>query len=87
MLTAGGAKVGSGEVTFSEEGATADEVAVGSGRRVSCEERLAVAEAMDGPSRGELMTDAATTGSCKPGEVTGTLISVEGPSRAIGSGS
>jgi hypothetical protein len=33
------------------------------------------------------MTDAATTGSYKPGEVTGTLTSVEGPSRAVASGS
>jgi hypothetical protein len=87
MLTAGGAKVGSGEVTFSEEGAAAGEAAAGSGRRVSCEERLAVAEAMDGPSRGELMTDAATTGSCKPGEVIGMITSVKGHSRAVGSGS
>jgi hypothetical protein len=72
---------------LSAEGAAADEAAVGSGRCVSYEERLAVAEVMDGPSREELMTDAATTGSCKSGEVTGTLISVEGPSRAVGSGS
>jgi hypothetical protein len=86
-LTAGEVKVGSGGVTFSEEEAAADEAAVGSGRRVSCEERLALAEAIDGLSREELMTDAATIGSYRPGEVTGASISVEGPSRAIGSGS
>jgi hypothetical protein len=86
-LTAGEAKVGSGGITFSEEGAAADETVVGSGRHVSCAERLVVAEALDGSSRGELMIDAATTGSCKPGEVTGTLTSVEGPSRAVALGS
>jgi hypothetical protein len=36
MLTAGEAKVGSGGITFSEEGAAADEAAVDSGRHVSC---------------------------------------------------
>jgi hypothetical protein len=46
-----------------------------------------MAEAVDGSSRGELMTDAAMTGPCKPGEVTGTLTSVEGLSRAVASGS
>jgi hypothetical protein len=86
-LTAGQAKVGSGGITFSEEGAAADEIAVGSRRHVSRAERLAVAEAMDGSSRGELVIDAATTGSCKPGEVTGTLTSVEGPSRTVVLGS
>jgi hypothetical protein len=86
-LTAGEAKDESGGITFSKEGAAADETAVGSGRRVSCIEGLAVAKAVDGSSRGELVIDAATTGSCKPSEVTGTSTSIEGPSRTIVSGS
>lgn len=80
MLTAGEE---SGGVTFSEEGVAADETIVGSGRHVSRAERLAVAKAVDGSSRGELVIDAATTGSCKPSEVTGTSTSVEGPSRTV----
>jgi hypothetical protein len=42
---------------------------------------------MDGPARGELAIDAVTTGSCEPGEVTGTSTSAEEPSRTIASGS
>jgi hypothetical protein len=46
-----------------------------------------VAEATAGLSREEPMIDAATTGSCRSCGVTGASISVEGPSRAVGSGS
>jgi hypothetical protein len=77
----------SGGATSSEEGATADEIAVGCGRCVSRAGRSAVAKAVDGPSRGGLTIDAVTTGSCEPGEVIGTLTSTEGPSRTITSGS
>jgi hypothetical protein len=77
----------SGGATSSEEGATADEIAVGSGRCVSRAGRSAVAKAMDGPSRGGLMIDAVTTGSCEPGEVAGMSTNAEGPSRTVVSGS
>jgi hypothetical protein len=77
----------SGGVTSSEEGVIADETTVGSGRCVSRAERLVVVKAVDGPSRGELVIDAATTGSRESSEVTGTSTSVEGPSRTVVSGS
>jgi hypothetical protein len=64
--------VESGRATSPEEGATADEIAVGSARCVSHVGRSAVAKAVDGPSRGGLTSDAVTTGSCEPGEAAGT---------------
>jgi hypothetical protein len=77
----------SGGATSLEEGATADEIAVGSGRCVSRAGRSAVAKAVDGPSRGGLTIDAVMTGSCEPGEATGTSTNAEGPSRTVTSGS
>jgi hypothetical protein len=71
----------------SEEGAIADEIAVGSAGCVSHAGRSAVAKAVDGPSRGGLTIDAVTTGSYEPGEVAGTSTDAEGPSRTIASGS
>jgi hypothetical protein len=77
----------SGGATSSEEGVTADETMVGSGRCVSRTERSAVVKVMDGPAKGELTIDAVTTGSCEPGEVTGISTDAEEPSRTVASGS
>jgi hypothetical protein len=77
----------SGGATPPEEGATADEVTVGSGRCVSHAGRSAEAKAVDGPSRGGLTIDAVTSCSCEPDEVIGTSTSTEGPSRIATPGS
>jgi hypothetical protein len=77
----------SGGATSPEEGATANEIAVGSARCVSRAGRSAVAKAVDGPSKGGLTIDAVTTGSCEPGEAAGMSTDAEGPSRTVASGS
>jgi hypothetical protein len=76
-----------GGVTSLEEGATADETTIGSGRSVSRAERSVVVKTVDGPSRGELVIDVAMIGSRESDEVTGTSTSVEVLSRTIASGS
>jgi hypothetical protein len=73
--------------TSPEEGATADEIVVGSARCVSRTGRSTVVKTVDGPSRGGLTSDAVTTGSCEPGEAAGTSTDAEGPSRTVASGS
>jgi hypothetical protein len=73
--------------TSPKEGATADEIAVGSARCVSRAGRSAVVKAVDGPSRGGLTSDAVTTGSYEPGEAAETSTDAEGPSRTVASGS
>jgi hypothetical protein len=77
----------SGGATSSEEGATAVGATVGSSRRVSHAERSAVVKTVDGPSRGELVIDVVTIGSCESDEVIETSTSVEGLSRTVASGS
>jgi hypothetical protein len=76
-----------GGVTSLEEGATADETTVGSGRSVSLAEKSVVVRTVDGPSRGELVINVATIDSHESNEVTGTSASVEVLSRTIASGS
>jgi hypothetical protein len=84
MLTMG---EDSGGVISLEEGATADETTVGSGRCVSRVERSVVVKTVDGPSRGELVIDVVTIGSRASDEVIGTSTSVEGLSTTVASGS
>jgi hypothetical protein len=77
----------SGGATSSEEGATADEIAVSSNRCASRAGRSAVAKAVDGPSKGELVIDVVTIGSRESDEAIGTSTSLEGLSRTVTSGS
>jgi hypothetical protein len=66
------------EIAVGPAGATADEIVVGSAGCVSRAGRSAVAEAVDGPSREGLTSDAVTTGSSTD---------AEGPSGTVASGS